>query len=161
MKRPVDERFQQLRVEFPEFTGDYTPPWGLPTEDDFTHLTQRYGLCYPPSFVLFQTRYAAVLPPPDNAFRWANRGLEPYLSIEFAITDARSMGVPAQLAPFWSDEGNFTCFETGLSQPDGEMPVEFWDHESGGTVREATDFIEWLAAAYRNRRGRQSVAAKE
>ena len=76
-------------------------------------MAERYGCAYPPSFVRFQSHWAAMLPQPDNAFLWANRGLEPYLSIEDAIVGARQMGVPPKLAPFWSDEGNFTCFDTG------------------------------------------------
>src|SRR5207302_2057888 len=108
---------------------------GLPTADDFAYLVQQYGCQFPPSFVRFQTHYAAVLPPPDNAFRWANRGLERYLSIEDAIAGARQMGVPEQFIPFWSDEANFTCFDTGTQGPVGEFPVEFWDHDSGGAVR--------------------------
>lgn len=87
--------------------------------------------------------------PPDNAFRWANRGLEPYLSLESAIADARQMGVPEQFIPFWTDEGNFSCFDTSAGGTDSEFPVVFWDHESGSTSPEAEDFIEWLEIAYR------------
>ena len=90
---------------------DYTPPWGLPTVEDFVYLAERYGCCYPPSFVRFQTYYAAILPTPDNALRWANRDLEPYLSLEDAIVSARRTGVPNRLIPFWFDEGNFSCFD--------------------------------------------------
>jgi hypothetical protein len=145
----VDERFEQLRAAFPQFDADYTPPWGLPTAEDFAYLARRYGCQYPSSFVHFQTRFAAVLPTPDNALRWANRGLEPYLSLEDAITAARQMKVPEQLVPFWADEGNFTCFDTGSRGPEGEFPVAFWDHDCGGSIREAADFIEWLGNAYR------------
>jgi len=59
----MDERFEQLRIAFPQFTADYTPPWGLPTAEDFAYLSQRYGCQYPPSFVRFQTHYARFLPP--------------------------------------------------------------------------------------------------
>lgn len=152
----VDERFKQLWAAFPQFTVDYSPPWGLPTAEDFTYLAERYACLYPPSFVRFQTHWAAVLPPPDDAFRWANRGLEAYLSIEDAILSARQMGVPAQLTPFWSDEGNFTCFDTGSPGPGGEFPVAFWDHDAGGSVREAVDFVEWLGIAYRRWQDRRT-----
>jgi hypothetical protein len=150
-KARMDDQFEQLRAAFPQFAADYTPPWGLPTANDFAYLAARYGCEYPPSFIRFQTCYAAVLPAPDNAFLWANRGLEPYLSIEAAIAGARRMGVPEQLAPFWSDEGNFTCFDTGSPGPGGEFPVVFWDHDAGSAVREAVDFVQWLAAAYQRR----------
>lgn len=146
----MDERFEELRVAFPEFFGDYTPPWGLPTADDFAYLATRYEVWYPPSFVRFQTHYAALLPvPPDSAFRWANRGLEPYLSIEATIVSARQTKVPVRLVPFWQDEGNFTCFDTGGLESTDEPPVAFWDHDSGSTVVEAADFIAWLEIAYR------------
>lgn len=145
----MDERFELLRAAYPEFSADYMPPWGLPTADDFAYLAEWYGCQYPPSFVRFQTHWAAVLPQPDNAFRWANRGLDPYLSIEDAIRGARQTGVPPQLAPFWSDEGNFTCFDTSSPDSGGEFPVEFWDHDAGGAVREAADFVQWLGVAYR------------
>lgn len=144
----MDERFEQLRAAYPTFSGDYTPPWGLAAATDFAYLAKRYGCHYPPSFIRFQTYWAAVLPPPDNAFRWANVNLEPYLSIEHAILDARQMSVPAHFAPFWSDEGNFTCFDTASPDLEGEFPVEFWDHE-GGSGREASDFIDWLNLKYR------------
>ena len=152
----MDERFQQLRVANPEFVGDH-PPWGLATEDDFTDLTEKYGLRYPPSFVLFQSKYAAVLPSPDNALCWVKRGLLAdsecgHFSIEHAIAGARQMGVPHWLAPFWWDEGNFACFDTMLPGPDGEPPVELWDHDAGRTIREAANFIEWLTRAYHARR---------
>jgi hypothetical protein len=145
----VDEQFEQLRTAYPQFTADYTPPWGLPTAADFAYLAERYGCPYPRSFIRFQTHWAGVLPQPDNAFRWANRGLEPYLSIEDAILGARQMGAPAAFAPFWSDEGNFTGFDTGAPGPGGEFPVLFWDHDAAGSVREAVDFVEWLGMAYR------------
>jgi hypothetical protein len=145
----MDQRFEQLRAAYPQFSGDHAPPWGLPTADDFAHLAERHGCRFPPGFVRFQTHWAAVLPAPGNAFLWANRGREPYLSIESAILDARQAGVPAPLVPFCFDEGNFTCFDTGAPQPDGECPVVFWDHDAECAYPEAPDFIAWLDAAYR------------
>jgi hypothetical protein len=149
----MDERFEQLRAVFPEFGGNFTPSWGLPTEEDFAVLAIRTGCRFPPSFIRFQTHYAAVLRFPDNGLRWANRGLPPYLSLEDAILGARRMGAPPRLVAFWSDEGNFSCFDSVEATPDGEMPVEFWDHDSRGAMREAPDFLGWLTAAYRRLRG--------
>ena len=44
----VDERFKQLWAAFPQFTVDYSPPWGLPTAEDFAYLAERYACLYPP-----------------------------------------------------------------------------------------------------------------
>lgn len=145
----MDERFEQLRTAYPQFTSNYAPPWGLPTVADFAYLAEQYGCQYPPSFIRYQTHWAAVLPQPDNAFRWANRGLEPYLSIEDAILEARQIGAPTIFVPFWSDEGNFTCFDTGSPDADGEFPVVFWDHDVSEATCEARDFVDWLDIAYR------------
>lgn len=152
----MEERYQHLQARFRGLVGDHTPPWGLATQDDFVDLAERYGLRYPPSFVLFQTRYAAVLPPPDNAFRWVKRGLiaDPecgHFDIEHAIQYARATGVPPRLAPFRYDEGNITGFDTGVLDASGESPVVFWEHDGPCEGREAADFIEWLTRSYSRR----------
>jgi hypothetical protein len=152
----MDERFEQLRASYPEFNADFTPPWGLSSAEDFVYLAKHYQCHYPPSFIQFHTHWAAVLPAPDNAFLWANRGIEAYLSIEEAIVSSRQMGVPPNFSPFWSDEGNFTCFDTSRPSPIGEFPVEFWDHDACGSVTEAVDFVEWLGRAYKRLRSRRN-----
>jgi hypothetical protein len=78
------------------------------------------------------------------------------LSIEDAILGARQTGVPVQFAPFWSDEGNFTCFDTNAPAPGGEFPVMFWDHDASGSVGEAVDFADWLGIAYRQWQDRRT-----
>ncbi len=140
------QELERLRAAFPELSADYSPPWGMPTVQDFEDLAVRCGGRFPASFVAFQARYAMFMPVPDNGFRWANPGLEPYLSLETTIADARHCGVPDHLLPFWTDEGNFCCFDLSRPAADGECPVVFWDHESpdGDAAPVAKDFVAWL-----------------
>jgi hypothetical protein len=155
----MDTRLEHLCASFPEFAGNFTPPWGLPTRLDFEALSKRYGCEFPPSYVSFQTEYAAKLPIPDAGFRWATPGLEPYLSLETTIVSAREWGVAHHLVPFWDDEGNFFCFDTRRPSGGGEYPVVFWDHEAPEESPPPTcrDFVEWLSGRleeWRRRRGR-------
>ena len=62
------------------------------------------------------------------------------------------MGVPAQLAPFWSDEGNFTCFDTGSPGPGGEFPVAFWT--TTPAVRSGRRWTLWSGSASRTGGGK-------
>jgi len=152
----MSNRFDELRALYPEYTGDYAPPWGLPVRADFDALSDRYGVRFPPSYVQYCTQHAAYLPA-DDPFRWANvkaTSEDVYLSLEHTIKGARIMGVPAYLTPFWEDEGNFYCFDTRQPSEDGEFNVVFWDHEGHDVLPICTlpGFYEWLEKCLNDRR---------
>jgi SUKH superfamily protein len=146
---PVKRDFEALRERYPEFTGDYTPPWGLPQRTDFDGLTERYGVQFPPSYLEYCTKYASRLPA-DNGFMWASAkpGEAAYASLQATIEHAREWGVASSLVPFWEDEGNFYCFDTTKSPEDREFPVVFWDHDQHGLIPPLgfPCFVDWLAS---------------
>jgi hypothetical protein len=143
----VNSRLEELCNAFPEFDGDFTPPWGLPTADDFVRISLQFACPFPQSFIDFQTVYAARLPIPDNGFRWANSNLEPYLSLEATIEFARQWGMAAHYVPFWDSEGNFCCFDTSSIREDQEFPVVFWEHDAPGDdlSHQWPDFVAWFS----------------
>lgn len=150
----MNPQLEKLCEQFPEFDADYTPPWGLPSAQDFGRLAGQFACQFPASFIDFQTNYAARLPVPDNGFRWANDGLEPYLSLESTIQSARDWGVPVRYVAFWDDEGNFCCFDSAASNANGELPIVFWDHDapSDDLRHEWPGFVDWLRNGLRRMR---------
>jgi hypothetical protein len=89
---------------------------------------------------------------------WANPDLEPYLSLEDGIVHARRWGVPEHYVPFWTDEGNFLCFDTSRPSTDGEFPIVFWEHDApAGDLDPSWDgFVDWLADLQEKRRRRRA-----
>ena len=143
--------FETLKHEFPRFAGDYTPPWGLPTREDFARIEAKHGLRYPEAFIAFQTDHAARLPSFPEGFRWANPGLEPYLSLEDLIESTQELVLPAFL-PFADDNGDII----GLLPNQGRTPVVLYDHADQTLYEEAEGFVEWLRQQYLRRAGGQA-----
>jgi hypothetical protein len=119
---------ESIRRDFPQLNDDYTPPWGLATRAEFERLTKLYGCKFPPTYMLYQTEYVAMIPIVDNGFAWATQDLEAP-NLESTIVSARKWGVPEHLVPFWEDESNFYCFDTQRPSLDAEYPVVFWCHD--------------------------------
>jgi len=139
---------EDLADHYPEFRGDYTPPWGLPTVADLESIAARYGCHFPPSYIRYCTQYASRVPVPDNAFVWASAkpDQDAYASLKATLASARTWGVPDYLVPFWEDESNFLCFDSRNSDNQGEFPIVFWEHDfqamDPGVV--ARTFVDWL-----------------
>ena len=141
--------FEQLRQAFPHFKGCFAPPWGLPTLGDFARIDAERGTLFPESFVAFQTHHALHLPSFPDGFRWANAGLEPYLSLEDLIDEARAFAdLPADFTPFADDEGDYLGFSMVSVEGTPEPPVARWDHASQTLCIEATCFTDWLWQRY-------------
>jgi SMI1-KNR4 cell-wall len=157
LEQPMDRRLEQIASALAENAVDYTPPWGLPSRTDFEALSGKYGCRFPPSFISYQTEYAARIPA-DNGFMWANPDLEPYLSLEDGIVHARRWGVPEHYVPFWTDEGNFLCFDTSRPSTDGEFPIVFWEHDAPADDLDPSwdGFSDWLADLQEKRRRRRA-----
>jgi hypothetical protein len=132
--------FDALKVAFPHFDGDFTPPWGLPTRDDFARIEARHGLRYPEAFITFQTCDATRLPCFPEGFRWANAGLEPYASLEDLITSTQPLGL-SDFMPFADDNGDLIGFVRGKA-------VARYDHAGGALHEEAPDFVQWMWQQY-------------
>src|SRR5579872_5808912 len=102
--------FEDVRSRFPDRKGAYPSGWPKPTLAGLERLQSLFGCRFPPSFALFQIRHAAVTPIGDQAwdgFGWAASGLEPHVSLESILSDARNVGVPSHLVPFRREEGNY------------------------------------------------------
>ena len=140
--------FEQLRREFPGFKGPYAPPWGLPTAQDFARIEARLGLAYPASFKAFQTQHALHLPSFPDGFRWANAGLEPYLSLESLIDDVRASPALSGFLPFADDESDYLGFAIDEGHAVDEPPVARWDHAGETLGMEAGNFESWLRQQY-------------
>lgn len=138
--------FTRLYQRFPQFRADYTPPWGLPSAADFQRIQNERGLCYPASFIEFQTHWAQWLPSFSQGFRWANPSLEPYASLDSLIDDAQALGL-AGFAPFADDNGDLIGFLLDRQHP-ARVPVVRYELAQGGFDIEAEDFIDWLRGHY-------------
>ncbi len=144
--RAMKTDFDALEAAFPHFDGDFTPPWGLPTCDDFARIEARHGLRYPEVFIAFQAGDAARLPTFPEGFCWANVGLEPYASLEDLIASTQSLGLP-DFMPFAVDNGDLIGFVSS-----GAVPS--YDHPDGPLREEAPDFMQWLWHQYQRHAAR-------
>lgn len=140
--------FDQLRREFPAFKGPYAPPWGLPTEQDFARIEARLGQACPASFKALQTQHALHLPSFPDGLRWANAGLEPYLSLENLIDEVRASPAPAHFLPFADDESDYIGFVIDGSKVEPGPAVARWDHAGETLGLEADNFENWLRRQY-------------
>lgn len=132
--------FDALKAVFACFNGDFTPPWGLPADEDFARIEARYGTRYPEDFVRFQTREAARLPAFPEGFRWANAGLEPYASLEDLIGASQSIRA-LDFLPFADDNGLLFGFRDSGA-------VVSLEHPNASLHEEAPDFVTWLWQQY-------------
>ncbi len=152
---------ERIRLAFPEFHRDFTPPWGLPSVPSLRALERRLRVVLPPSHFAFHVQYASVLPPPSPTLFWPRPDrASGVTSIAVGFKDARDYGVPAYLLPFAGDDCNFLCFDTAVTSELGEPPVVFWDHDERDVLRCShlswPHFPAWLEAQYnamRKRRG--------
>ena len=156
LEEHMNRGLEEIASVLAENAVDYTPPWGLPSRTDFEALSGKYVGRFPPSFISYQTEYAARIPA-DNGFLWAKPDLEPYLSLEDGIVHARRWGVPEHYVPFWTDEGNFLCFDASRPLIDGEFPIVFWEHEAPADYLDPSwyGFVDWLADLQEKRRLRR------
>ena len=144
--------FTDLQARYPDFCGDFSPDFGLPTRADFDRLEKAFGVVFPKSYVEFQTRYAARMRAVGDGFRWANAGLEPHLSLESLLGEAQGSGYLALgLLPFWKDGGDGLAFQLDGAPNPAEPPVA-WFMRDGSTFPLADGFVPWLAACYEDLR---------
>ncbi len=158
----LDDLFARAKSIYPEEFGydpehDYSIPEGLPKETDFKALQRKYKCVFPPSFIAYQTAYAAHLPMGDfdsEGFGWATKGIKAYRSLADKLDSAKDMEVPETLVPFRDDNGDLFCFDTEQAGEDGECPVVIWDHTSGEVVDDPActwpNFAAWLESGIKD-----------
>lgn len=139
--------FEDLYHQFPQFRGDYTPPWGLPTLADFQRIQSERGVRYPAPFVEFQTAWARRLPAFAQGLHWANPGLEPYASLQSLIDDAQALRLTG-FAPFADDNGDLIGFPAHRPSGIACAPVSRYELAVGAFAPEAESFVHWLRAQY-------------
>ena len=138
-----------LQSLYPDFCGDFSPDWGLPTRADFERLEKEFSVVFPPSFIEFQTLHAAQMRAVGEGFRWANAP-EPHLSLERLLRQAQERGhLALGLLPFWQDGGDALAFDVSAAQ--AEPPV-VWCMRDGSAFALADGFVPWLAACYEDLR---------
>lgn len=157
--------FDKLCDAFPEFQyRHWIPAWGLSSSADFEDLHSRYRCSYPPSFVLYETRYADRLPMVDVTVKWAKKDLSRFVSLSSVIEFSHALGIGDKLLPFaceriWDGTslggGWFYCFDCRRAVPGEEPPVVFVDSkypEDETPLLWEGGFLQWFADLLERRR---------
>lgn len=144
--------FADIRNMRPNRPGAYLPDERMPKESELIAIEAEYGVTFPPSYKAFQLRESRTTPIGGRGwegFGWANRELEPALSLDSVLSGAKQIGIPAHLSAFREDECNYYCFDTTRTASDGEFPVVFWCHDERDVLDAPhlrwENFMEWLA----------------
>jgi len=80
-----------------------------------------------------------------DKFGWAESSLGPMENLGTTVQEAQQVGVPANLAPFKHDNGDYFCFTESDE-------VVIWDHNSNMIEQDKryqwASFIEWLHRSF-------------
>lgn len=140
--------FETIRNAYPDWGPAYPSDWKKPSKEEIERIESVFGIQYSRQFIDFQLSECHTTPMGDFAFDnfgWAEPSLGPMENLGGIVADAQEAGVPANLAPFKQDNGDYVCLTES-----GEVVI--WDHNSNMIEQDPRfqwgSFVDWLAQSF-------------